>query len=100
MCGHRRMPHPARLPYSTNWLIRVQRGIAFGSVAFSSALFLEGRLLPILASINKGTTILPVKVELDSAGWDIELATWEKHQKRRGQLPAWEPTTNDGKSLE
>ena len=68
------------LRYSSGWMLRP--GYSLGTVALSSELFLNGRLVPLLASIiNRPTTLLPVSFEIDKGYWSTPLVRWsDKHE--------------------
>jgi len=68
------------LRYSGYWLSRP--GISLGTLALSSDVFLNGRLVPLLASINRVTTLVPSSLDMDRGNWLVSATTWfEKHKK-------------------
>ncbi|KAF8313281.1 hypothetical protein DL93DRAFT_1187039 [Clavulina sp. PMI_390] len=66
----------ADLCWSANWLYG--SGATLGTLALSKDVFLEGRLLPLLEGVNRATTLVPAKLDMDAGEWLIELTTWKK----------------------
>jgi hypothetical protein len=82
------------LRYSSSWTLRP--GYSLGTVALSSDVFLNGRLLPLLARINGATTLVPANLAMDKGRWNIRLVSWHKNaeEKDDGTYPTdWKPIT-------
>ncbi|TFK37966.1 hypothetical protein BDQ12DRAFT_132552 [Crucibulum laeve] len=102
MTGFRPLPK-GRLEYSTEWLTKVKNGVSHGTVCISRKVFLEERLLRLLAHVNATTTIVPVfpgVVEdgacvplftgLDGGEWGMSLTTWAARNLKRPRACKWE----------
>lgn len=89
MCSGTNLPK-GQLRFSSSWLIRVVERTSYGTVALSRKLFLEGRLLHVLASLNRHTTIVPATIDLDASDWEIKLVTWDGHEQKKHREPSWE----------
>ena len=81
------------LRWSANWLYN--NPSTMGTLALSREIFLEGRLLPLLESINRATTLLPAKLDMDAGDWEVEFTSWEKKYNdskyATTRLASWEP---------
>ena len=68
------------LRYSGYWISRPS--LSLGTLALSSDVFLNGRLVPLLASINRVTTLVPSSLDMDRGNWLVSATTWfEKYKK-------------------
>lgn len=72
------------LRYSGYWMLRP--GYSLGTLALSSEVFLKGRLLPLLANINRATTLVPVNLDMDKGHWNISLASWSAKYAKDGDV--------------
>ncbi|KAJ7263473.1 hypothetical protein C8J57DRAFT_1629561 [Mycena rebaudengoi] len=97
MCGFRSMP-TIRLPWFQGWVISGQKNL--GSICLSRETFLEGRLLNVLARVNKRTTIVPEWAGIANGEWKYELTTLEKHSRRNNERGSWKFLRRSDKSLD
>lgn len=72
----------------------IGRDIAQGSIAVSRHSFLESRLLKLLATINRNTTVLPSFAGVDGGEWNLKLTTWGKHEIKKNRATEWEQTAS------
>jgi len=91
----------ARLQYSADWVRRSKGQVGTGTVCLSRKVFLEERLLSLLASINASTTIVPIFpgsddesgyvalfTGVEASEWGLALATWGKKNSGRRKSTA------------
>ncbi|KAH9934103.1 hypothetical protein B0H21DRAFT_834949 [Amylocystis lapponica] len=94
--GGRDLPS-RRLDFSTNWVIRANKAPTFGTVAVSRRIFLNEKLLDVLARINGLTTLIPLFPSADNGFGELRLITWAEHENRKNSLARWELVwNNDG----
>ncbi|KAF7372492.1 SRCR domain-containing protein [Mycena venus] len=97
MCGFRSMP-TVRLQWFSGWVLSGQKSL--GSICLSREMFLEGRLLKLLALVNKKTTIVPEWAGIVNGDWDYELTILEKHSRRQNERGSWKFFGRTDKSLD
>ncbi|KAJ6541182.1 hypothetical protein DFH09DRAFT_1174690 [Mycena vulgaris] len=97
MCGFRPMP-TIRLPWGQGWVISGQKSL--GTICLSRETFLEGRLLKLLALLNKKTTIVPEWAGIVNGEWQYKLTTLEKHSRRKDERSSWKFFKKSDKSLD
>ncbi|KAF7328255.1 hypothetical protein MVEN_02565400 [Mycena venus] len=97
MCGFRSMP-TVRLQWFNGWVLSGQKSL--GSICLSREMFLEGRLLKLLALVNKKTTIVPEWAGIVNGDWDYELTILEKHSRRQNERGSWKFFARTDKSLD
>ena len=94
--------HSGVLRYSGYWLHRP--GFSLGTLALSADVFLNGRLLPLLANINRATTIVPASLDFDMGNWLVTATTWlEKYKKDKNYRihpTDWELISKDRHAFE
>ncbi|KAJ7246223.1 hypothetical protein C8J57DRAFT_1678479 [Mycena rebaudengoi] len=95
MCGFRSMP-TIRLSWFQGWVIPGQKSL--GTICLSRETFLEGRLLNLLALVNKKTTIVPEWAGISNGEWKYELTTLEKHSRRNNERGSWKFLKRSDKS--
>lgn len=88
MTGFRPLPS-LTLKFSTNWIAQAIKGVSYGTVCLSKRVFMEERLLTLLARINALTTIVPLFAGVDNGAWRLELTTWAKHEIRKSRACNW-----------
>ncbi|TCD65183.1 hypothetical protein EIP91_003005 [Steccherinum ochraceum] len=88
MTGFRTLPS-LTLKFSSHWIAHAVRGVSYGSVCVSRKVFLEERLLSLLARVNALTTIVPLFAGVDNGAWRLELTTWAMHEIRKGRACNW-----------
>ncbi|KAF8312219.1 hypothetical protein DL93DRAFT_1325415 [Clavulina sp. PMI_390] len=90
---------PNNLHWSTRWLYG--SGATLGTLALSKSVFLEGKLLPLLEGVNRATTLLPAKLDMDAGDWFVELTTWKKkYNDRVNRAASWELMEKTGSALQ
>ncbi|KAJ7710708.1 hypothetical protein B0H17DRAFT_1223880 [Mycena rosella] len=97
MCGSRSMP-TIRLQWFQGWVIPGQKSL--GSICLSKEMFLEGRLLKLLALVNKKTTIVPEWAGIVNGEWQYHLTILEKHSRRNNERGSWKFFKRSDKSLD
>jgi hypothetical protein len=112
MNNFKKFPAP-RLDYSTEWVMKGKKTVSTGTVCISRKVFLEERLLPLLAGVNATTTIVPVFPTSEDANryvslftghvgaeWGLALTTWASRFSVKQRKAFWElisGTTNNYK---
>ncbi|THG96118.1 hypothetical protein EW026_g5654 [Hermanssonia centrifuga] len=86
MTGSRPLP-ALRLTWTTNWTLRATKAISYGTVSLSKRVFLEERLLTLLAEVNALTTVIVQPFRLHNNSWSPELTTLA--QAERGAHTRW-----------
>ena len=89
-----------RLPYSTTWLIRDGRTPSFGSVTLSQQVFLNKRLLPLLAKVNAATTIVPIWLDVEGGELKLDLTTWDGEKSKKRGACNWTLVSSSATALE
>ncbi|KAA1474431.1 hypothetical protein DENSPDRAFT_882795 [Dentipellis sp. KUC8613] len=89
----------AAFPRTGNWFAGLARELSYGTVVLSRRVFLEGKLLALLARINRETTVLPSFSGVEDGRWNLNLTTWAKAENKRGRecLFRQAPLRADGK---
>ncbi|THH28534.1 hypothetical protein EUX98_g5660 [Antrodiella citrinella] len=95
MTGFRPLPS-LTLKFSTNWIAQAIKGVSYGTVSLSKRVFMEERLLTLLARINALTTIVPLFAGVDNGAWRLELTTWAKHEIRKSRACNWVAVQGEG----
>ncbi|KAF9010257.1 hypothetical protein BDQ17DRAFT_1421498 [Cyathus striatus] len=93
----------ARLDYSTEWVMKGKKTTSHGTVCISRKVFLEERLLPLLAGVNATTTVVPVFPSSEDASryvslftghvgaeWGLALTTWASRFSAKQRKAFWE----------
>ena len=88
MTGFKPMPS-RRLAFSTNWVVRANKNVSHGTVSISRHVFMDERLLKLLAKINTFTTIVPLFSGVENGVWKLELTTWGQHPMRKNRACEW-----------
>jgi hypothetical protein len=90
------------LRHSSHWIRRP--GVSLGTLALSSDVFLDGRLVPLLASINGATTFVFTGFGMDMSNWLVSAATWRRmYEKDKDDTifaTNWERICGDNHALE
>lgn len=84
MIDHRPLPKVS-LTWHDAWVAPK----SYGTLVLSREIFLDSRLLPILANINAKTTVLPRFPNPDEDEFSVHLCTLEKHPYRRYKKIDW-----------
>lgn len=92
MTGFKPMPN-RRLAFSTNWVVRTNKHVSHGTVSISKQVFMDERLLNLLARINAVTTIIPMLPSVENGVWKLELTTWGQHPIRKNRPCEWKPVS-------
>lgn len=95
MTGFRPMPSNT-LKFSVSWIAQAIRGISYGTVCLSKRVFMDERLLKLLARVNALTTIVPLFAGVDNGAWRLELTTWAKHEIRKNRACDWVAVNKEG----
>ena len=95
MTNYRALP-AAQLKYSSSWIIRASRGIAYGTVSLSRKTFLDDKLLALLARVNAITTIVTLPFAIERGAWKLQLTTWAQSETRKGSVCKWVLDSNIG----
>ena len=80
------------LSYSSYWISRP--GYSRGTLALSYDVFLKGRLLPLLANINRETTVVPDRLDMDRGRWSVKVKRWVDKWKDEDHPTNWDPITD------
>lgn len=102
MCSSSRKMPSSVLRYSSSWLLRTAQlsggigALSYGSIALASSLFRDQFLLSkSLVDINRVTTVVVQKIDIDDGHWEVKLALWRDHDKKKQRVPAWELIRSD-----
>lgn len=98
MCDFRDWPRE-HLEYSAEWVIAHER-ITHGTVAISRQRFFEECLLEKLAIVNKSTAIVPTFSGVESGEWQLEVATWLEHDRKRNSSVTWQLVKESHEAME
>lgn len=95
--GYRALP-AARLEWSTGWVVRTNRTFSHGTLSIARRVFLEERLLTLLAGVNAQTTLIPLMDNPLLGFLGVSLKMWVDHEQRRDLLLRWklQPADGDG----
>ncbi|KAI0916987.1 hypothetical protein AcW1_007702 [Taiwanofungus camphoratus] len=88
MTGFKPLPS-THLEFSANWVARVNKGISYGTVSISRNVFMDQRLLKLLARVNAVTTVIPLFHGVENDVWKLHLTTWAQHEFRRNRPCDW-----------
>jgi len=80
------------LRYSSYWIRRPV--YSRGTLALSSDVFLKGRLLPLLANINRETTVVPDRLDMDRGRWLVKVMSWAAKWGDKNHPTDWNPIQN------
>lgn len=97
MTGFRPLPSN-HLDYSTGWVVQGNKGFSHGTISISKRVFIEERLLSLLARVNALTTLIPTTPDVFQAFQSVKLQPWAEHEQRKDRPSKWElqPLDNDG----
>ncbi|KAH9910984.1 hypothetical protein B0H21DRAFT_714389 [Amylocystis lapponica] len=95
--GNGRPPTKSK-PWSTTSARATSSSAHLWNVAVSRRIFLNEKLLDVLARINGLTTLIPLFPSADNGFGELRLTTWAEHENRKNSLARWELVSgnNDG----
>ncbi|KAI0826877.1 hypothetical protein BC628DRAFT_226366 [Trametes gibbosa] len=93
--GSRPLPS-AQLEFSTGWIVHANRGFSHGTIGIAKRVFIEERLLSLLANVNALTTMIPVLIDPSQGFRGLTLKKWAEHDQRKDRPSKWELQPSEG----
>ncbi|EKM50129.1 uncharacterized protein PHACADRAFT_153519 [Phanerochaete carnosa HHB-10118-sp] len=80
----------AKIEWSGSWIANSTRSVSYGTVCLSKQIFLQERLLGLLAKVNGETTVSSQPFRLECKGaWKLQLTTWAANEDRKKCVCTW-----------
>ncbi|KAI0667589.1 hypothetical protein C8Q78DRAFT_981541 [Trametes maxima] len=90
-------PLPSRiLEFSTGWIVNANGAFSHGTLSISKRVFIEERLLYLLANVNALTTMIPVMIDPLQGSHGLTLKRWADHDLRKDRPSKWVRLPSDG----
>ncbi|KAH9933183.1 uncharacterized protein BXZ73DRAFT_77345 [Epithele typhae] len=101
MTAHR-APPAHHLDWSASWVVQAEaaRGFSHGTLSIARRVFMDERVLTLLARVNVLTTLVPQRADAleqhDFRG--LQLVPWARHEQRKKWPAEWviQPLADDG----
>ncbi|KAI0335832.1 hypothetical protein GY45DRAFT_1239802 [Cubamyces sp. BRFM 1775] len=93
--GGRELPSQ-RLEYSTNWIVQANKGFSHGTISIAQRVFIEQRLLQLLANVNAQTTLIPVMFNPMLGFHGVSIKRWAEHDQRKDRPSKWHIVPSEG----
>ncbi|TCD64013.1 hypothetical protein EIP91_004681 [Steccherinum ochraceum] len=82
------------------WTTSGGKGVSYGTVSISSETFVKKQILPLLASVNARTTVVPCCACSDANGaWSLKLTPWGSADARKARATEWIPDGVDATGM-
>ncbi|KAI8986088.1 hypothetical protein BD414DRAFT_416881 [Trametes punicea] len=93
--GSRPLPSD-HLAYSANWVVHAHKGFSHGTISIAHRVFIQERLLKLLANINALTTLIPVMLDPLMGFHGVSLKKWAEHDQRKDRQSNWRLLPSEG----
>ncbi|KAI0356431.1 hypothetical protein OH77DRAFT_1400405 [Trametes cingulata] len=93
--GYRPLPS-TQLEFSTGWIVHANTGFSHGTIGIARRVFIEERLLTLLANVNANTTMIPVLLDPSLGFRGVSIKKWAEHDQRKDKPSRWELQPSDG----
>ncbi|KAH9891709.1 hypothetical protein C8Q73DRAFT_782384 [Cubamyces lactineus] len=85
-----------RLEFSTNWIVQANKGFSHGTISIAQRVFIEQRLLQLLANVNAQTTLIPVLFNPLLGFHGVNMKRWAEHDQRKDRPSKWRLVPSEG----